>query len=109
MRGLAPYWNRKSSMELLYRYLITDMRDLKEKMYNKTLEQVEAMAQPNIARLASGDWDKFEAIARELAQKMAGAHVHKHGKSSDAKMNSKFTELQGWARSPSPEIDIVGL
>uniref|UniRef100_A0A8R1DZE7 UBC core domain-containing protein n=2 Tax=Caenorhabditis japonica TaxID=281687 RepID=A0A8R1DZE7_CAEJA len=106
MRGLAPYWNIKSSMELLYRYLITDMRDLKEKMYNKTLEQVEAMAQPNIARLASGDWDKFEAIARELAQKMAGAHVHKHGKSSDAKMNSKFTELQGWARSPSPEIDI---
>uniref|UniRef100_A0A8R1ISU5 UBC core domain-containing protein n=2 Tax=Caenorhabditis japonica TaxID=281687 RepID=A0A8R1ISU5_CAEJA len=32
MRGLAPYWNIKSSMELLYRYLITDMRDLKEKM-----------------------------------------------------------------------------
>ncbi|ULU09317.1 hypothetical protein L3Y34_014024 [Caenorhabditis briggsae] len=99
-------WNHKSSLSDVYKWIVEQMVDLKRIIATKPQNQLEDMAQPDIAILASENWENFEKIAREMVIKMAGGSAHQ-SLFHPAKMRKYYSEEYGYMNpDDNDEIDI---
>ncbi|EGT36487.1 CBN-UEV-3 protein [Caenorhabditis brenneri] len=102
--GLMRNWSGNSDLGVIYSWLRNEIRNLRADIFRRTPAQLENMSQPNLSKLARENWEKFEEMARDMVNKMAGGTVWKH-KTVKANMGNVYDPKRGWAAPEPEEVD----